>query len=158
MSVYFILGIVVIVDQITKFVIRHTMTMGQSIPVLGDIVRITYVENPGMAFGIRMGSGILFTILSSLASLGIAVYLFTHRQEGMQIKLSLSLILGGAIGNLIDRIAYGQVVDFVDVGIGSLRWPVFNVADSTVVVGMAVLLFAVFVSERKERISREEAV
>jgi len=149
-KVGFLFGITVVLDQVAKLIVRHTMVMGQSIPVFGQVFRVTYIENPGIAFGIRVGSGSLFMVLSILASLGVIVYLFTHRNEGMLVKGSLALILGGAFGNLIDRILYRQVADFIDVGIGSLRWPVFNVADSAVVVGMIVLFYSIFVSERKK--------
>jgi len=129
--------------------------LGQSIPVLGDFFRITYVENPGIAFGIRVGNGTLFTILSIIASLIIVIYLATHWDETMGIKCGLALILGGAVGNLIDRIRFGQVVDFLDVGLKNVRWPVFNVADSAVVIGMGFFLVATILADRKKTIMEE---
>jgi signal peptidase II len=125
------------------------MTINESFNVIGDFVKFTYVENPGIAFGIRVGNGMLFTVLSILASLGVLVYLITHWDEPMGIKGSLALILGGACGNLIDRIFYRQVVDFIDVGIGHVRWPVFNLADSAVVIGMFILFYTVFIQGKK---------
>lgn len=151
-------GLAVILDQVTKQIIRHTMHIGESYNVIGQVVKITYVENPGIAFGIRVGNGTVFTILSIMASLGVLVYLITHWDEPMGIKGSLSLILGGACGNLIDRILYRQVVDFIDVGIRDLRWPVFNVADSAVVIGMFVLFYSVFVSSKKMEGAKQEVV
>ena len=100
--------------------------------------------NPGIAFGIRVPNSFIFTVLSILASIGIVLFLVTHWHEGMAIKGSLALILGGAIGNLIDRLLFREVVDFIDVGIENLRWPVFNIADSAVVIGMIFLFFTVF--------------
>ena len=143
MKVGFIFGIALILDQLTKIVIRQTMVLHQSVSVLGEFVKITYVKNPGIAFGLRVPNNTIFTILSILASIVITIYLFTHLKEGMAIKASLSLILGGAVGNLIDRLLFGEVVDFIDVGLKTLRWPVFNVADSVVVIGMFILLFTV---------------
>lgn len=144
MRVGFIIGIAVLLDQLTKILIRHTMELGQSISIVGSFIKITYVLNPGIAFGIRVPNGIIFTMLSILASIGIVVFLVTHWHEGMAIKGSLALILGGAVGNLIDRILFREVVDFIDVGIKNLRWPVFNVADSAVVIGMFFLFLTVF--------------
>jgi signal peptidase II len=140
----FIIGIAIFLDQLTKIWIRHTMELGESISILGSFVKITYVLNPGIAFGIHVPNGMIFTILSVLASIGIVVFLVTHWHDGMAITGSLALILGGAIGNLIDRLFFREVVDFIDVGIQNLRWPVFNVADSAVVIGMCFLFLTVF--------------
>jgi signal peptidase II len=152
-KVGFIFGLALLLDQLTKIVIRQTMMLHQSISVLGEFVKITYVKNPGIAFGLRVPNNTIFTILSILASIGIAVYLFTHLKEGMAVKASLALILGGAVGNLIDRLLFGEVVDFIDVGLKTLRWPVFNVADSVVVIGMFILLFTVFRTNGTEELS-----
>ena len=156
----FIFTIVFTSDQITKIAIRHHMHRGESRPVLenvtGPLIRITYVENPGIAFGIRVRNGTLFTVFSILASIGIIVYLILHRHEGMGVKGGMALILGGACGNLLDRILYKQVVDFVDVGLNNhFRWPVFNVADSAVVVGMVILFYTVMVSEKKKALQQQ---
>ena len=125
------------------------MTLGESIPVIGQFLRITYVENPGIAFGIRVANGALFTAFSVLASVFVSVLLFTHRREKGLFRFGLLLILSGAVGNLIDRILYRHVADFIDIGIHNLRWYVFNVADSSVVIGMILLAYVVFVSDRK---------
>ena len=148
----------VILDQVTKMMIRRTMLLGQSIPVLGRLIQLTYVENPGIAFGIRVGNARIFTILSILASIGVFIYLVTHWNENMGIKTGLTLILGGACGNLIDRILYHQVVDFIDIGIRNTRWPVFNVADSAVVIGMFIFFITVFIQERQRSESPAEEI
>lgn len=135
---------IVSLDQITKWCIRWTLGVGQSISVIGDVVRITHVQNPGIAFGLHVGHGILFTILSILACLLIAWYGRAHWNENAWFKTGIMWILGGAVGNLVDRILFGKVVDFIDIGIWvnmkPYRWPVFNVADSAVVIGMGMLL------------------
>jgi len=132
------------------------MILHDSIPVFGDAVQLTFLENPGMAFGIRFFESHefwgrwFFSIVSIVASVGLVWYIHRMRHEKFIYKFSLSLILGGAVGNLIDRVMYGRVVDFMDVDIpdffGMQRWPVFNVADSAVVCGMilmsAYVLFA----------------
>jgi len=152
--IVFIFASAFILDQITKGIVRHTMVLGESIPILGDVVRFTYVENPGMAFGIRIQHGYIFTILSILASLGVLIYLLIHKDEGMLLKGSLACILGGAAGNLIDRVLHQQVVDFLDIGFGRVRWPVFNIADSAVVIGMLILCFHVFIKKEPSQESK----
>ncbi|MDZ7374393.1 MAG: signal peptidase II [candidate division KSB1 bacterium] len=133
-------ALVVLADQVTKAAARAFLQGQNSIAVLGQYVRLTYLENPGMAFGIRVGGPAFFSVFASLASLVVLVYLLRLRGERMGVRLALALVFGGAIGNLIDRLLYGQVVDFIDVGVGDLRWPVFNVADSAVTVGMVLLM------------------
>jgi signal peptidase II len=170
MRVLYVTGIIVLIDQAAKLVIKgfsipllhfyHLgIPLGTSIPILGDFLRITFIENPGMAFGIDVGGKLFLTIFSIVASIGIFVYLFKIRQEALVIRLALALILGGAIGNLIDRVFYGvifgegslfygKVVDFVDVDFFNIdfmnfhinRFPVFNVADSSVSIGVVMLL------------------
>jgi signal peptidase II len=136
--------LLVILDQLTKALIRNAMVVGQSIPVIGNTLQLTYVENTGIAFGIPVAHPIIYIVLSIAASIGIFIYLLTHRHEGFIVQISLVLILSGAVGNLIDRILFGKVVDFVNVGFGPHRWPVFNVADSVVVIGMGFLFAMLF--------------
>ncbi len=156
MIVFVIIFAVIFGDQAAKFMIRESMTIGQSIRVLGDVVRLTYVENPGIAFGIRVSNSWIFTALSILASIGIIIYLVRQWKETLWIKSALALILGGAVGNLIDRIAFSKVVDFVDIGVGNVRWPVFNVADSAVVIGMFILFITMYHQEKKNSAGLQE--
>ena len=148
-------SLALLLDQFTKWIVRMRMDLGESISVIGETVRITFIENPGIAFGIRVGNTVIFTILSVLASLGVLVYLLTHRHEKPGVQYGLALILGGAFGNLIDRLTMGRVADFIDIGIRDLRWPVFNIADSAVVIGMALLLITIILSDRKETVAEE---
>jgi len=151
MGVLVITAIIIVLDQITKLIVKSRFFLEESMAVLGDVLRFTYIENPGMAFGIRLGGRYFFTVFSALATVVILVYLYRLRHERLPSRLSLALILGGAIGNLIDRFAYGRVIDFIDVGIGTLRWPVFNVADSAVSIGMVMLVaLALFEKEKVE--------
>ena len=166
---YVTLGIVVS-DQITKLLVKgftipflgisHTgYPVGTSFSVLGELVRLTYIENPGMAFGIDFGGKMFLTLFSIAASIGILLYLLRIRDGSFIVRLSLAMILGGAVGNLIDRVFYGvifgeaplfygKVVDFIDVdfininllGYSITRWPVFNVADAMVSIGVVLLL------------------
>ena len=140
MNVLFFSLVILMADQATKRMIKSRFELRDSVEVVGDFFRLTYIENPGMAFGIRLGSPAFFTAFATIASMVIFVYLYRIRHEKFISRFSLAIILGGAVGNLIDRFAYGQVIDFLDFGIGNTRWPIFNVADSSVTIGMMMLL------------------
>ena len=125
----------------------------ESVSVIGDILRLTYIKNPGMAFGIQVGSKLFYTVFASIACVIIVVYLFRLRPENFWARFALASILGGAIGNLIDRFVYSEVVDFIDIRI--IRWPVFNFADIMVSIGM-IILIAIVVFERNREETEEE--
>lgn len=132
---------VLFVDQLTKAWVRASMTLNETIPIVGDMVRLTYIHNEGAAFGLSIGahSSRVFLVLATVASVLVLYLLLTApRNERLQ-RVALALILGGAIGNIIDRIRWSMVVDFIQVGIAGHYWPIFNVADSAVTIG-AVLL------------------
>ena len=131
---------VVALDVWTKRWATRVLEGAPPVPVLGDLVRLTYARNSGVAFGI--GAGLPFPYyLFSLAAVAAILTLFLRRRvQGSGRRLALALILGGAIGNLLDRVASGEVVDFIEIGWGRWRWPVFNVADAAVSIG--VVLFA----------------
>jgi signal peptidase II len=158
MKIGFLFGTALILDQITKIIVRHNMKpekgiypeAAEHIKVLGNFFRLRYIENPGIAFGIHVKPIFFFTALSILASVGIFVYLITHRNEGKWVRGGLALILGGACGNLIDRVLYKKVVDFIDIGFRDFRWPTFNLADTAVVIGMIILFYSVFITGKKE--------
>lgn len=155
MKFYFLSFVVVIIDQVSKILTKNYMVLHDSKEVLGDFLRYTFIKNPGMAFGIQIGNKTLFTIFSIIASIVIFIYLLKTRGDKKYVKLALSLILGGAIGNLTDRILYGSVVDFIDVGIGTLRWPVFNVADSAVTIGMIILIGIIMFEKKQDENSKK---
>lgn len=144
-------GGVLLLDRLTKGWVVANLTLHEIVPVWGDFFRLTYTHNFGAAFGIDVGqySRVFFLTLALLA-LGVLMYLYVHTPAGRRLRLwALSLISGGAVGNIIDRVRYeAGVVDFLDVGVGSVRWPVFNVADMAVSVG-AVLLMITFYREEK---------
>lgn len=130
---------VLALDQLSKWLVSTRLLLGEPVAVAGDFVRLTLVHNRGAAFGLFPGSRVPFIIVSVLA---IAVVLYLFQRDAYRSALSRVLlggILGGALGNLIDRARLGYVVDFIEVGVGSLRWPVFNVADSAVTVGVICL-------------------
>lgn len=171
MRVLILSGIIVLCDQLTKLMVKGIhipalgiswtgMPYGSSRPILGDFFRLTYIENPGMAFGIDVGGKLYFSIFSIIASIAIVYYLYRTRHERLGFRMALAMILGGAVGNLIDRVFYGvlfddaplfygKVVDFFDLdffnitigGYHMSRWPVFNIADASVTLGVLLLLF-----------------
>jgi len=154
-------AIVLVIDQITKYLTKHMMTLRESIPVIGDTLRLTYIENDGMAFGIAIGNKILFNLFSIIAAGAILLYMLRLRHSGLMPKVALAVIFGGASGNLVDRLLYGSVVDFLDMNIPNIpelnffffttppmnRWPIFNVADIAVSVGMILLIISIFAPE-----------
>ena len=170
MRVLVLTGVIVVCDQISKFLVKgfsipllgvdwRGMTYGSSIPILGDFFRLTYIENPGMAFGIDLGGKLFFSLFSLFASIAVFAYLYHAREAKLGFRIALAMILGGALGNLVDRAFYGvlfdtaplfhgSVVDFFDVdffdisilGYQLSRWPVFNIADASVTTGVILLL------------------
>src|SRR5262245_50059100 len=133
-------GAVLVLDMLTKAWANSALRGAPSRQVLDDLVRFTYVRNPGVAFGLGAGLPIPYALFSLAAIAAILSIVIRRPEQGTMRLFALARRLGGGIGNLIDRVRAGEVVDFIDVGIGQWRWPVFNVADSAVTVG--VLLFA----------------
>lgn len=130
---------IVALDQATKAVASARLFLSDPVPVFGDFVRLTLVHNTGAAFGLFPGSRLPFIIVSTVA-IAVVLYLYTRdAYRGVPQRILLGCILGGAVGNLVDRVRLGWVVDFIDVGVGGTRWPVFNVADSAVTVGVVLL-------------------
>lgn len=136
-------------DRITKHFIMSSMTPGNSISVLGDFFRIGYVQNSGGAFGTNLG-GNLFYILAALFAAGILVIWLVQKRHMPIGLLGIALMLGGAIGNLWDRITIKAVIDFLDFGIGRTRWPTFNIADTAITTGIILLILQEFLSPRDE--------
>ncbi len=154
--IYFLIASVIIVsDQITKTVISSWLSPGQIIRLFdNDLVWLVLVHNPGSAFGIRLIPTPLLAVISMMAAIVLSVYLFRYSNLPFSQGAPLGLILGGAVGNMIDRIRLGKVVDFVSVNLPDFwmdRWPVFNVADSAVSVGVVwMILVTLFVREQVE--------
>ena len=148
MKVLWLIPLTLVIDQASKYLVTSTMLLHDSEPVLGDFFRLTYIHNPGAAFGLNIGSPLIHTIVSIVA-LSVLVYLFwTMPRENRLLRFALTLVLGGALGNIIDRFRLGEVIDFFDVGIDTLRWPIFNFADSFVTVG--IFLLALGYARQKE--------
>jgi signal peptidase II len=158
---------VFVLDQVTKWIIQSSMELYASLQVLGNFFRITFVENAGMAFGLQLGNNLFFTLFAVLASIAIIYYLVHLPLSQRLARFALALVLGGAMGNLFDRVVRGKVVDFLDFEFFNIhipafsllqvrfpgyeldRWPVFNVADIAITLGM-ILLLVVIVFEKEE--------
>lgn len=170
MRILWVSLVLVVIDQLTKVWVHTAMVTGESIPLIGTLLRLTYTTNPGMAFGLELGSKLFLTLFSIVATVLIVVYLWVVRKGPWGYRLSLALIIGGALGNIIDRVFYGvlgisgdgtgalfhgEVVDFIHVDLwrGYLpEWipffggnflslfPIWNVADMAIVVGVAAII------------------
>ena len=135
--------LIVVLDQLTKFIVHSTMNLYDSIQVIPYLLNFTYIRNEGIAFGIYFeGAETIFIVLPIL----ITIYLFyLLKSEEFQDKFSqiaLFLIIAGAVGNIIDRIFRGYVVDFIDFHLNGMHWYVFNIADSSVTIGLIFLLYS----------------
>lgn len=147
-------GLLVVADQITKALVQRSMTLHESIPIVPS-VSLTYTRNPGAAFSLLADADPAFRrwffLLISAVALTLVTMFLRRVERGDWWTLSaLSLIMGGAVGNLLDRLRHGEVIDFIDLYIGRYHWPVFNVADSGITVGMLMLLGQVLLQRRPD--------
>ena len=138
--------VILIADQLTKFIVDQTMPLHHSIPIIDDLFSLTYIRNTGAAFGILSGSAAAFRLPFLLLFSTVAIVfiiLMLRRLPGRETGLitALAFILGGAIGNLIDRIAYGEVIDFLDFYWSRFHWPAFNLADSFITIGVVITIY-----------------
>jgi len=148
-------GGVIIADQITKFLITQYLALYDHIPVIEGFFNISHVLNPGGAFGFFATQSVMirrfvFLFLSSIVALFILWLYRKVSQSHVFLSYGLALIFGGAVGNLIDRFRFGKVVDFLDFYIGTAHWPAFNIADSAISIGMAILIYHVVLNKIPE--------
>ena len=139
-------GTIIVADQISKMIILRSIPLYETIPVIPGFFNMTHIHNPGGAFGFMAGQGpevrsLLFLAMSSLAAVVIVFFYLRTPAACSWLSTALLLIFGGAIGNMIDRFRFGEVVDFLDFYAGGYHWPAFNVADSGITVGMAILVY-----------------
>ena len=131
-----------LIDISSKYIISKIVTLGNSIDIIKDFLRLSYVKNTGAAFSILDGNTLLVTIIGIVIIIMIIWYLYKNKVNKMIDKIGYSLILGGSIGNLFDRVCYGYVRDFIDIQIGEYNYPIFNLADSFIVIGVILLLIS----------------
>ena len=141
MKILAVSAVIIGLDQLTKTLIKNSLTLFDSVPVIENFFHFTFIKNSGMAFGLNFPGGIYFFTTASFVLTCVLLWmLWKERYSSIYIRLALALIIGGAIGNLIDRILYGEVVDFLDFMIGDYHWYIFNIADAAVSVGMTILV------------------
>jgi signal peptidase II len=150
--------LVLFLDQWTKLIVQRSLSLYQRIEVIHGFFNLVYVRNTGGAFGIFGGEGggvgSLFFVVVSVVAIGSILILLTRlKEDEVIISLSLSFILSGAVGNLIDRLWHGEVVDFLDFYVSSYHWPAFNIADSAICVGIGLMILVLFVKDHKKKIA-----
>jgi len=154
---FFITALAVLTaDQATKALVQHFIRLHESIPVIPHLFQLTYLQNQGTAFGLFSAMPSYTTLICraiivfTLVTIGFIIYLSSKWSKSWQVQVPLGLILGGALGNnIVDRIRFCSVVDFLDFGWDSWRWYVFNAADSSITVGVAILLLLVLFHSSK---------
>lgn len=149
---FFVAAAVFALDQLTKAIIRDWLAVGESWPSEDWLVKLTHVTNSGAAFGILQGQGLFLTVTAVIAIGAIAFYYAYPPLEHGLLRLAMGLELGGALGNLLDRLRFGKVTDFVDFP----RYPEFNVADSSIVIGLIIIAGFFVLSERAQRESKAD--
>lgn len=151
----------ILLDQASKAQIMQTMRLHESIPIIPNFFSLTYIRNPGAAFGLLASSSngfrLLFFGLTSLFALVLLGTIFIRlRHEDWAGQLSIAGILGGAIGNMLDRLRFGEVIDFLDFYIEGYHWPAFNVADAAISVGVVFLIIHFAMEKRESDVALQE--
>ncbi|RMH54113.1 MAG: signal peptidase II [Candidatus Hydrogenedentota bacterium] len=145
--------LLVLLDQYAKNTVLKTFYLWESIRVVGNLFRLTRVHNSGAAFGILPDMGHMFYALTIIAIVAVTLHKILTSERSLLYHTGLGLILSGAIGNLIDRVRFGYVIDFLDFGIGRTRWPAFNIADSCITTGVFLILLTAFLSPSRTSLS-----
>jgi signal peptidase II len=149
-------GIIVFCDQLTKLYVDAVMLPYQSIPVIDNYLAITYVRNPGGAFGFlaQVDRSIVRPLLRGLSAIAVVALVFFYRTtptDSLLPRLALAMILGGAVGNLIDRLRFDEVIDFLDVHWYQYHWPAFNIADAAITIGVSLLCWELLFGKTAKR-------
>jgi len=148
--------IVFLLDYVSKKIIERTLEIGEQIPVLGNFFIITSIRNRGAAFGILQEQRLFFLIITVIVVAGIIWYMVRSAKRGSKLLLiSLAMILGGAFGNFLDRALYGEVVDFLQFNFGSYTFPVFNLADTGICVGVALVILDSLIDRKQEQVTND---
>ena len=152
MPIYFLAIGIILLDQISKFLIENSMELGDSLPVIEGIFHITYILNPGAAFGILENQRLFFILIATIMILMTGYIYPLIPQKSKMLRLGVGMLFGGAVGNLIDRIRTVLVVDFFDFKI----WPIFNIADIFIVVGVGMIIITMFYADCKMKGEKNE--
>jgi signal peptidase II len=154
---YLLVSLVILVaDQVTKFFIVKNLTENQAVSIIGDLLHFRFIFNEGGAMGTSLGPSWIYTILTLAALYLIVHYFASPNADGVLRKVSLAMILGGAVGNLIDRLRFGKVVDFIDLDFPDIsflniyRWFTFNIADAAITIGLVLFGISILIRKKKE--------
>jgi signal peptidase II len=142
---------ILVADQATKAVVVSSLAVGEKAELLGDVVQVWHAQNRGAAFSLFQGGTIIFLVVSVLSIVMVAYFYRSFRDRSPWLHLVLGIVLGGTLGNFTDRLRQGYVTDWLSIGIGDTRWPTFNVADSSVVVGIGILVLYLFFTNPDRR-------
>ncbi|WP_417900613.1 signal peptidase II [Bacillus haimaensis] len=151
MIYYLIALFIIIVDQVTKYLVVQYMELGENIPIIENFLYLSSHRNQGAAWGILQGQMYFFYIITMGVVIGLIIYLQKLPNDQKWMKLALSLMLGGAVGNFIDRLLHQEVIDFINTFIFSYDFPIFNVADSALVIGVGIILVLTLLEGKKEK-------
>lgn len=148
-------GLVVLLDQLSKQLVLHSMPVGSGFPLIDGFFDIVHVRNPGGAFGFLSGQSqsvreFFFLFVTGVATIFILWVYNTIPETHRVLSSGLAMVFGGAVGNLIDRLRFGNVVDFIDWYIGDMHWPAFNLADSAICIGVGILIFHILFNRMPE--------
>ncbi|WP_025715620.1 signal peptidase II [Paenibacillus sp. 1-18] len=158
--IYFGIALIIfLIDQGVKYLVATRMELYEQIPVIGNFFLITSHRNRGAAFGILEGQRWLFIVITIVVVIGIVWYLRKTVKAGQKLlPVALSLVLGGAVGNFLDRAISGEVVDFAQFNFGSYTFPIFNVADSAIVIGVALIILDTLLESRRNKENGNESI
>lgn len=143
--------VLILVDQLTKYMIVKSMEIGESISIIGDILKITSHRNYGAAWGMLQNQMMFFYIITVIVLIALCYFYFKEAADNLLMQSGLILIFAGAIGNFIDRLFRGNVVDFIDTKIINYDFPIFNVADSCLTIGVFILLYELLFNQKEEK-------
>lgn len=146
---FILLVLFLFIDQITKFIVSTNLNIYEPIVLIKNFFNITYAQNTGAAWSIFEGKTIVLTIVSFVVSCAMIYWLFKNKNETKIVRFSVLLMLSGAIGNFIDRLLLGYVIDFLDFYIFGYDFPIFNIADSLLCIGVGILLLSTFFEKEK---------
>jgi signal peptidase II len=151
MALYYLLaGFIIVIDQISKWIVRAAMEIGEKITIIENFFYLTSHRNSGAAWGILEGRMIFFYIITVLVVIGVIYYMQKYAKNDPMLATGLSLFLGGAIGNFIDRLIFQEVTDFLDFNLFGYNFPIFNIADSSLTIGVVIIIIATIMEERQK--------
>ncbi|MFC0301490.1 signal peptidase II [Virgibacillus soli] len=153
---YVLAAFIIALDQFTKWLVVQNMDLYEQIPIIDNFFSITSHRNSGAAWGILQNQMVFFYIITVIVIVGVLYFMHKFAKQSKLLTIGLSLVLGGAIGNFIDRLLHQEVVDFLDFKIINYNFPIFNVADSSLVIGVGLLIVMTFIEDRKERKTMNE--